>query len=467
MGKAELTMAEQKKYDVIKSIVDHGGNKNRAVIDLGCSRRTVDRLVSGYKQCGKAFFPHKNKGRKPATQIPDKTKKDILDLYNAKYYDVSYAFFRELLEKHEGIFVSAGTIRNILMAEYILSPRANRKTIKDTKKALEMKAAEIKSTRILNDIHRKLVSIEDAHPRRPRSANFGEELQMDASVYAWFGGIDAHLHAAIDDATGNIVGMYFDWQETLHGYYHVFGQILKNHGIPYKFRTDKRTVFEYKRRGSTRTEEDTYTQFAYACKQLGVGIETTSIPQGKGRIERLFETLQGRLPILFRLAGINTIEAANEFLGSYIEEFNAKFGLGLNGIPSVFETQPSNEKINLTLAVLTERKMDAGHAISFFKKYYRLIGENGQPVFFRKGTTGLVVKAFDGSMYFQVDEQIFALEQIPLRTAASKDFTAAPMQEEQRKPYIPAPSHPWKTANFEKFARSQRHRIGSDIPTAG
>ncbi|MFV0381880.1 MAG: hypothetical protein ACK5KR_06640 [Breznakia sp.] len=88
----------------------------------------------------------------------------------------------------------------------------------------------------------------DAHRRRSRCKFKGEMIQMDASEYMWMRGVLWHLHVAIDDASGEIVGAYFDTQETLCGYYHVFYQILNNHGIPCMFYTDRRTVFEYKRK---------------------------------------------------------------------------------------------------------------------------------------------------------------------------------------------------------------------------
>ena len=103
-----------------------------------------------------------------------------------------------------------------------------------------------------------------------------------------------HLHLAIDDATGTVTGAWFDTQETLRGYYHVFHQILTNYGIPYQFFTDRRTIFTYKQKNSPSLDEDTYTQFAYACKQLGVLLESSSVPQAKGRVERLNQTLQSR-----------------------------------------------------------------------------------------------------------------------------------------------------------------------------
>lgn len=457
-------MKEQTNYETIKSLVDHGGNKNRAAIELGVTRRTVDRMIAGYRKSGKSFFSHGNKRRRPVTALPEKKRRTILDLYNMKYYDCTYELFTELLAKSNGIQISVGTVRNILMDAHVLSPKARRRTLRRLKKELEAKRDASKSKRAKAEIERKLIDIEFAHPRRPRCANFGEELQMDASDHVWFGSGRSHLHAAIDDATGKIVGAYFDRQETLDGYYQVYSQILRRYGIPYKFRTDRRTVFEYKQAGSSRTEDDTYTQFAYACKQLGTHIETTSIPQGKGRIERLFQTLQGRLPILLRLAGVTTIEAANEFLNSYVLEFNAQFALDHNTIPSVFEKQPSEERINLTLAVLTERTVDAGHSVRFGNRYYATLGSNGERVCLAKGTKGLFIKAFDGQKFFSAFDTLLALGEIPERETFSKDFSVALAPEKKRALYIPPATHPWRTSSFGKFCSKMRHR--DDLPPA-
>src|SRR5659263_397664 len=131
---------------------------------------------------------------------------------------------------------------------------------------------------------------EDAHPRRPRCKYFGEMLQMDASLHDWFGKDKTQLHIAVDDSTGQIVGAYFDHQETLNGYYHLLYQILTTYGIPAMFFTDRRTVFEYKQIKNPATEDDTFTQFSYACSRLGIDIKTGSVPQAKGRVERYFQT---------------------------------------------------------------------------------------------------------------------------------------------------------------------------------
>lgn len=462
-------MNEQRKYEVIKGLVDHPdtANKDRAALILGCTKRHINRMIQGYIKDGKAFFIHGNRGKKPATTIRPDLRSQVIDLYRTKYYEANFEHYTELLKKHEGISISSSSVMSILESEYILSPKATKAKRRRIKQALRAKKQAATSKKELSQIQANLVAVEDAHSRRPRCAYFGELLQMDATPYEWVPGQIWHLHLAIDDASGVVTGAWFDTQETLNGYYHVFEQILTDYGIPYKFLTDKRTVFTYKKKGALSDDKDTYTQFAYACKQLGIQLESSSVPQAKGRIERLNQTLQSRLPIEFRLAGVTDINNANEFLYHYIKEFNEKFSLPCNGIKSVFEKQPSKEKINLTLAVLTERTVDAGHAIQFEKKFYKMVDNKGMQTHYRKGTKVMLIKAFDRSLFACVnDKDIYALEEIPPHEHKSKDLDADYKQPEPRKPYIPPMNHPWRLGAFYKFVHSQPHRIEEDIKSA-
>lgn len=385
-----------------------------------------------------------------------------MTLYDNKYYDSNFTHFAEKLKAKESIVVSKTYLRELFLRELILSPMAMRKTRKWLRERLEVAKTMASSKAEQERIQEAIVSLEEKHPRRPRCAYFGEMIQMDASTYVWFGDEKAYLHLAVDDCTGAIVGAFFAPQETLVGYYNVFYQILTNYGIPYSFFTDKRTVFEYQRKETSSLEKDTFTQFSYACKQLGVEIKTSSVPQAKGRVERMFRTLKSRLPIELRLAGVTTLEQANEFLHLYVTEFNAQFALPINHNKSVFDTQLDQEKINLTLAVITERKIDGGHSIRFDNKYYFPIKENGSPVHYRKGTSCLVIQAFDGNLFATIQEDVFALEEIPVHEATSKNFDLPEPPKEPRKRYIPPMTHPWKAAEFSKHVSCQPHRTLPD-----
>ena len=458
MRKVELRMNEEFKYQIIKKLVETNGNKKRAAIQLNRSIRQIDRMIAGYKEKGKAYFVHGNRDRKPSHALSEEFKTEIEQLYLNKYFDCTYTAFTECLADRENIFLSIDEVRVILRDKYIFSPRTHKVTKKRLRKQLEQeqKLAKTKLQKII--IQEKIVALEDAHPRQPRCQYFGEELQMDACIHLWFGKEKSALHAAIDDATGNIVGLYFDNQETLNGYYHVTHQFLNKYGIPYKIKTDKRTVFEYKKKASSRVEEDTFTQYAYACKQLGIQIETSSIPEFKPRVERLFQTLQQRLPQELRLAQISSIKEANKFLEKFIIKYNKKFALCINNNKSVFEKQPEKEKINLILAVLSQRVIDKGHSIKYNNKYYRFTNRNGFPIYFNSGTKCVVIKAYDNNLYATVDNNVFSLEEIPEVQSISENFDEV-KDFRPKKKYVPRMIHPWKREYFEKFVQSQEHRL--------
>ena len=463
MRKVELSLKEKQKYEIIKKLVETNGNKERARIKLGLkSIRQINRLIAGYKEYGKEFFIHGNRGRKPKHSLTDEFKDEIETLYTSKYFDCTYTQFTEYLAERENIFLSVPEVGQILRERYILSPRARKTTKKNLKKKLLAEKEKAKSKKEIAKLQSSIVAIEDAHPRQPRCIYFGEEIQTDACIHIWFGNTKTVLHAAIDDSTGYVVAAYFDNQETLNGYYNIYYQILTKYGIPYLFKTDKRTVFEYNKKGTTSDEDNTFTQFAYACSQLGTSIECSSAPEFKPRIERLFESFQLRLIPELRLANITTIEEANAFLPAFLDKYNSKFALCIDNTKSVFEKQPSLQKINLTLAVLSRRVVDTGHSIYFKKKHYRTVNSVGTPIYFGKGTKCMVIEAFDKKLYATVEDSIFALEEIPEVQSLSENFDEI-LPTEPKKIYIPRMTHPFKRESFEKFVAKQFEKIQKEL----
>ncbi len=463
MRKVELSLKEKQKYEIIKKLVETNGNKERARIKLGLkSIRQVNRLIAGYKEFGKEFFIHGNRGKKPSHALTNDLKNEIETLYTSKYFDCTYTQFAEYLDERENIHLSTAEVGQILREKYILSPRSRKITKKNLKKLLITQKEKAKSKKEIAKLQAQIVAIEDAHPRQPRCIYFGEEIQTDACIHLWFGNTKTALHAAIDDATGHVVAAYFDKEETLNGYYNIYYQILVNYGIPYLFKTDKRTVFEYNKKGTTLDEDNTFTQFAYACHQLGTSIECSSVPEFKPRIERLFETFQLRLIPELRLDNITTIEEANAFLPSFLDKYNSKFALCIDNTKSVFEKQPTDQKINLTLAILSRRVFDTGHSICFKKKHYRTVNSVGTPIYFGKGTKAMVIEAFDKKLYATVEDSIFALEEIPEVQIYSANFDEV-LSTEPKRIYIPKMTHPWKRETFEKFAEKQLEKLQKEL----
>lgn len=229
MRKVVLTLKENQKYLTIKKLVETKGNKKRAATHLGLSVRHINRLIARYKLCGKKSFVHGNRGKKPVTALSDEIKDQIEDLYITKYFDCTYTHFTELLAERENINLSITEVGQILRERFILSPRSHRVTRKTTKKRLLQQQKQTTSKKHFAKIQSNIVDIEDAHPRQPRCINFGEEVQIDASEHIWFGNQKSHLHAAVDDSTGQVLAAYFDKQETLNGYYNIYYQILNRY----------------------------------------------------------------------------------------------------------------------------------------------------------------------------------------------------------------------------------------------
>lgn len=462
MRKVELRMKEKEKYDVIKELVDHNGNKNRACKKLGISKRQVNRLIIKYKEKGKAGFVHGNRTRKPINALDKSISEDIILLYKSKYQDWNFNHFKEFLKKDENIDVSYDFIYRTLTKEGILSPKARKKTKHEYAKQKLLQEKKINlamSDEQIETIVSHEVALENAHPRGEKPKYFGEVIEQDGSIHIWFGGVKTCLHLAIDKATSTIVGAWFDKQETLNGYYHVLYQILTNYGIPYKFFTDNRTVFNYMSLNPDKrtSDKDVLTQYGYACKQLGIDLETSSVSQSKGLIERTNGTFQGRLVNELKLHGITTIEEANKYLLEvFVPYFNQRFAMNYKKFPSVFEASPSKEKINYTLAVLTPRKIDNGNSIKYYGKYYQPYLSNELKCFAPK-TECLVIKAFNGDLLVTIDEQVLELKELSRNERFSKEFDEVIEFKEQKK-YIPPMSHPWKLESFKKQMRKSHYQ---------
>lgn len=454
MRKVELRMNEQEKYEVIKELVDHNGNKNRASKKLGISRRQIDRLIIKYKENGKSAFIHGNRSKKPVNALDNSISEDIILLYKTKYYDFNFSHFKEFLKKDENIDVSYDFIYKNLTKAGILSPKARKKTKREFKKKQlleEKRINNVMSDEQIDYIVNHEIALKDSHPRGEKPKYFGEIIEQDGSIHEWFGGFKTCLHLAIDKATSTIVGAYFDKQETLNGYYNVFYQILTNYGIPYKFLTDNRTVFNYMSLNPDKrtSDKDVLTQYGYACKQLGVELETTSVSQAKGLIERTNGTFQGRLVSELRLNNITTIDEANKYLiDVFVPYFNNRFALDYKKFESVFEQSPNEEIINYTLAVLTPRKIDNGNSIKYQNKYYQPYLNNQLKCFMPK-TDCLVIKAFNGDLLVTIDEQILELKELSRNERFSEEFDEV-IEVKEKKKYIPPMTHPWKLSSFLK-----------------
>lgn len=466
MERIFLKMNELNKYNVINDLVLGKINKNRASLILNLTRRQIDRLIIKFKNEGKVAFIHGNRNKKPSTTISKEICNTILKVFTEIYEcKININHLTEILKEDYDISVSNTFIHNLLKSNNLCSVKSRKKTKSIIKKQIKLKQENdiLKHKKEMNR-HIKLIEAletKNLHPTRARKKYAGELVQMDASSLDWVGNGEIwHIHTAIDDSTGMIVGAYFDTQETLKGYYNITKQMITNFGIPFKLYTDARSVFEYKRKNSDDISKNTLTQFQYACSQLGIEISVTSVPQAKGRVERLQQTLQSRLPIEFKRHGIKKIEQANEFLNHYIQKYNQQFALQLDNSKNVFQMQEDLEKLDTILAIIAPRKIQNGCFIKYNNKKYFPYDSNGEKKLFNRNVKCLVIKTLTGSLYCNINDNIYILEEVKeFETFSSEfDYDMVKVKKEKKK-YIPPLTHPWKLESFRKYMI----KIGKDL----
>ena len=352
-----LKQKDLKRATLIEACIKGQCTVKQVATTLGLSERRVKQIKKEVKENGVKSIQHGNRGRKPKNTISDETRKRILELRSSYEYEISnFKHFQELLKERENIDISYSALYNILRNAGIKSPKRHRKT--------------------------KL------HHRRKRKECEGMMLQADGTPFDWFGdGQKYSLHGFVDDATGKITGLYMCKNECLLGYLEVLRQTLENYGIPISLYPDKYSVFFPPKKVNDHItieeqlngREKGITQFGRIVEELGIEMFPASSPQAKGRIERLWETLQSRLTTEFRINNIKTIDEANIFLISYIETYNSKFAIKASSKKSVFLKLPKRYNLDELLCVRFERTIDNAGVFSINNSKFQIMDKSLPP----------------------------------------------------------------------------------------
>ncbi len=439
---------DEKKLEVMKMVVDGEKSISWAAAKLKRSEKTIRRYRKELLENPNADLVHKNRGREPA----NKTDHELIwHLYCTRYYGLNITYFCEKLEENESIRISEGLVRLIFKEHDEFSVKAWHRTKNELRKRLrELKKLTKQQKEVLVQLETEPY-VRTTHPIQPRSKYFGEELQMDASIHLWFGTKKCALHTAIDDATGLIVGAWFDYQETRNGYYQITKQFLTKYGLPLLIKTDKRTVFEYKKKNDKDMAEDTMTQYQHVCQTLGIELQCSSSPQFKPRVERSYGTLQGRLPFELKEAGVTTIEEANAFLKKYIQKFNEQFAIR-KGIKSVW-VKVTKDQIDSALVTIAKRTVDCGNGIRLNNKYYGTFDSYGNQIFIKPKTKVSVITMMNGAVYAMHDDKLLAMDIIPDRQKISDMMDFDMEKPAVRKKYIPPYDSIWRITNSNLFRK--------------
>jgi transposase len=362
-----MSQTQLNRFTTISKLIDGHVTIAEAAVSLGISQRQIIRLKKGVITEGPSFLIHKNSGRKPQHAFDAQLIAKITDLKQSDCYSTAnFKHFQELLDRQEGIKISYSALHSILTQASIRSPKKRRRF--------------------------------RPHRRRKRKPQEGLLIQMDATPFEWFGSSEKFsLHGAIDDATGKIVGLYLTKNECLHGYWQVMRQTLLNHGVPISLYTDRHAIFLSTNASKLSVEEQLAgkvvndTQFGRAMSELGITLIPARSPQAKGRVERLWETLQSRLPVEFKIAGISTIDQANDFLTQYIPLFNATFAVAPENAESAFRPLSSRLNVDTILCVKLTRSVDAGGVFSFYNRHFKIVTSLDLPSFPAKARVTVLI----------------------------------------------------------------------------
>ena len=216
------------------------------------------------------------------------------------------------------------------------------------------------------------------HESRVERASSGELLQMDASKHDWFmNGTYTNLHGGIDDARHIVTGLYFCDNECRLGYNEVLRQTFENYGIMQSVYIDRHSSFVTTPKHKTLEERLQYekasnTHFNDLCKRLNIEVILALSAEGKGRIERLWGTLQDNLPFVFRRLGIQDNQSANEFLKEWLPRFNAEFSVRSRSNISRWRSLPKQFNIDYELSVKVRCRTDSYGVFLFHEHYFEL-----------------------------------------------------------------------------------------------
>lgn len=287
-----MSQKEAQRLGVLREVLDGRSTVMAAAAALGISDRQVKRLTRRLRHEGSQGLISRRRGAPSNRRIAAEVRERYVALVRQHYADFGPTLAWEYLQRDHGFTYSVETLRGWMSAAQLWKPKRRRQA--------------------------------RVHSPRPRRSCRGELVQIDGSHHDWFEGRAPRccLIAFIDDATGQVLAARFFPGETTEGYLALLREQATVHGLPAAYYSDRAGIF------TKHDERDPKpTQFARALLQLDIESICANTPQAKGRVERLFQTLQDRMVKAMRLQGIAGMQAANEWLGDYLGEHNARFAV--------------------------------------------------------------------------------------------------------------------------------------------
>jgi len=364
-----LSGKERDRLKVLHEVQGGHLTQGEAAGHLGISDREVRRLLVRIEEQGDRGVVHRLRGKVSNRRLPESLRTRALKLVKAKYRDFGPTLACEYLAKEHAVEVSKETLRQWMMAAGLR--RGKRRTV------------------------------EEVHVWRPRRSCRGELVQWDTSVHDWLEGRGPRLYlvAMIDDASSQAYARFVEQDNTEENLRVLWGY-LERWGRPVEFYTDKSSLFTVNRRvveAADKAVRQEWRQIGRALRELGIGWIAAHSPQAKGRIERFFGTAQDRLVKGLRLAGADSLEAAQTYLQEeYLPQWNQTFTVLPAGSTDAHRPLRAEHELAAILSLVEERIVASDYTIRYEGKIYQIARSDIRPGV--RGGRVRVEQRLDGSM---------------------------------------------------------------------
>lgn len=424
-----FTDAESLKLKVLEDLLTKKIKTKQASRILCLSTRQVRRLKNNFEVNGPRAVVHGLKGKVGNHKLDDTIKNKVIEAIKEKYSDFKPTFATEKLQENQILVPSSQTVRR-WMTEVGLW------------KTHKQKQVEYRAW-------------------RPRKDYYGELQQFDGSYHLWFERryrdpsnepIEVCLLASIDDATGSITHASFEKNEGVIAVFNFWKSYVLALGKPLNVYLDKFSTYKINHK-SAEDNKELLTQFQRVCQSLNITLITAHSAQAKGRVERLFGTLQDRLVKEMRLAVISNPEDGNKYLKEiFVPKFNRQFSVIAKSTGNIHRTLSSNEldKLNSIFSVHAKRKIKNDFTIQFNNNFYQL--EEIQPTTVRPKETVTIETWLDKSLHIFLN--FFELNHFLIKERPKKMKTAPTILTSHSLNWIPPLNHPWRRAG--RFAIEKR-----------
>lgn len=407
-----LTPEERERFDCIRACIDGDLTNAEVAARLGLKKRQVQNLKRAVEKRKEAGVVHGSRGQRSGRATKERTVAEVVAfLRKKKHRDFGPTFAQEQLAK-QGISLGVETLRTLMIEEKLWMPKARRGP------ALRREWRE----------------------RRPL---YGEMIQFDGSYHRWFENGEEHcLLGAIDDATSTVPEASFADNEGVLAVFRFWWSYIETHGRPVAVYLDKFGTYKVNHKNALDNAE-LMTQFMRAMRELDIRVINANSPEAKGRVERLFGTLQDRLGKEMRLRDVKTPDDANRFLSEeYLPDHNKRFSVPARQAGDAHRplTEEMRKKLPSIFSIQSKRTVTNDFTLRFKNHWYQLAAQQEIAVY--RGDTVVIEERLDGTIHIRLKDTYLAFIVISKLERASRPRVTA--LSKQKPAWKPPADHPWR-----------------------